>query len=167
MVCSKCGRDLADGTEFCVTCGEPTGADKATATAVPGGAAYPGSNAPMGGQQLNANGVPVEIAGKLNWGAFLLGPIWSIAHSTWIGLLCFVPYIGFVMSIVLLIKGNEWGWKNRQFGSVQEFNDVQRAWTKWGVVILILGIVLGMVVTFLSVMAGMGAVSKMPTSVTP
>jgi hypothetical protein len=75
---------------------------------------------------------PPQILGW-NWGAFLLTPFWSIAHSVWIGLLCFVPYVGWVMSIVLGVKGSEWAWQNRRFSSIEEFRDVQRAWMVWGI----------------------------------
>jgi hypothetical protein len=75
---------------------------------------------------------PPEILGW-NWGAFLLTPFWAIAHSVWIGLLCFVPYVGWVMSIVLGLKGSEWAWQNRRFSSVEEFRNVQRTWMVWGI----------------------------------
>lgn len=87
--------------------------------------------------QSYASPVPPEIAGKLNWGAFLLTFFWAIAHNVWIGLLVLVPYVGWVMPFVLLFKGNEWAWQNRRFESVQHFNEVQNAWMKWGVGLLL------------------------------
>ena len=36
-----------------------------------------------------------------SWGAFLLNWIWAIGNRTWIGLLAFLPYVGFIMSIIL------------------------------------------------------------------
>lgn len=68
----------------------------------------------------------------LNW-------IWAVCNSTWIGLLCLLPYIGFFMSIYLGIKGRELAWRNKRWESLEEFNRVQRKWSFWGVV-LVLGI---------------------------
>ena len=47
------------------------------------------------------------------------------------------PYIGFVMAIVLGVKGREWAWKNKEWESVQHFQRVQRLWTIWGVVVFV------------------------------
>ena len=76
-----------------------------------------------------------------SWGAFLLGWIWAIGNKTWIGLLALVPYVGFVMSIVLGIKGREWAWKNKRWESVEHFNRVQKLWTIWGLVIVLVIVV--------------------------
>jgi len=42
-----------------------------------------------------------------SWGAFLLNWIWAIGNKTWIGLLALVPYVGFIMTLVLGFKGRE------------------------------------------------------------
>lgn len=89
---------------------------------------------PYGTQSYDPNNVPPEIFG-LNWGAFLMPFLWSIAHNVWIGLLCLIPYAGVIMQFVLLFKGNEWGWQKRQFESVDEFKKVQRIWLIWGLVL--------------------------------
>lgn len=82
--------------------------------------------------------VPAGVKGW-SWGAFLLNWIWAIGNKTWIGLLAFAPYIGFIVAIVLGIKGREWAWKNKRWESLEHFNQVQRRWSIWGLV-LILGI---------------------------
>src|SRR5512143_3265919 len=109
---------------------------------IPTGQEGPGApnNSGMGPQST----LPPELQG-LNWGGFLLSWIWGIGHSTWLALLALVPYVGWVMSIVLLIKGNEWAWQNRKWESIQQFRDVQAAWTKWGIIVLIAAFVLGIV----------------------
>jgi mannose/fructose/N-acetylgalactosamine-specific phosphotransferase system component IIC len=66
----------------------------------------------------------------------MLGWIWAIGNKTWIGLLAMVPYIGFVMSIVLGVKGREWAWQNKQWDSVEHFNKVQKRWSFWGVMLI-------------------------------
>lgn len=103
-----------------------------------GGSPYP--TAPGYGEPNSSGGgamalVPPEIQGKWNWGAFFGSWIWGIAHSTWIGLLCFVPCVGLFMPFVLGAKGNEWGWRNKRFNSVEEFKKTQTTWAIVGLVI--------------------------------
>ena len=88
--------------------------------------------------------LPSELKG-LNWGAFFLGWIWGIAHKTWISFLSLIPYVGWIMSFVLLFKGNEWAWQNRKFSSPEEFKEVQRKWTLWGIAFFILIIVFAII----------------------
>ena len=74
-----------------------------------------------------------------SWGAFLLNWVWAIGNKTWIGLLAFFPYIGFIVAIVLGFKGREWAWQNKRWESVEHFQEVQRKWSFWSIV-LILGV---------------------------
>lgn len=73
-----------------------------------------------------------------SWGAFFLNWIWAIGNKTWIGLIALIPYLGFVMMIILGIKGREWAWRNKQWESVEHFQKVQRRWSIWGVAITLL-----------------------------
>lgn len=86
--------------------------------------------------------VPVGVAG-LNWGAFFLNWIWAIGNQVWIGLLALIPCINLFVAIFLLIKGNELAWNGpRQWESPEQFQAVQQAWTKWGLVVFAIGIIL-------------------------
>jgi len=88
-----------------------------------------------------ASVVPPEIR-SWNWGAFLMNWIWSIGMHTWIGLFAVVPYVGWIMAIILGVKGNEWAWQNRKWESVDQFKRVQRTWAYvalW-IIVLIFGI---------------------------
>ena len=85
--------------------------------------------------------VPREIQGW-NWGAFLLTWIWGIGNNVLIALLMFVPCVNIVMWFVLGAKGNEWAWRNKRWDSVEEFQRVQRTWTKWGVIVALVSLVL-------------------------
>ena len=76
--------------------------------------------------------LPQELKG-LNWGAFFLGWVWGIANNLLISLLTLIPYVGFIMNFVLLFKGNEWAWQNRQFKSIEHFKKVQKIWAVWGI----------------------------------
>ena len=85
-----------------------------------------------------------------SWGAFFLNWIWAVFNRTFIGLLALIPYVGFIMAIVLGVKGREWAWQNKRWESVEHFNAVQRQWSFWGVVLTLgiagLGIVLAIMV---------------------
>jgi hypothetical protein len=95
--------------------------------------------------------VPEEVKG-LNWGAFLLNWIWAIGNQVWIGLLALVPCVNIVVMIYLLVKGNELAWTGpRQWESVEQFKAVQAAWTKWGVILLIVAVVIWVVSIILSI----------------
>jgi hypothetical protein len=78
-----------------------------------------------------------------SWGAFLWNWIWAIFNKSWIGLLALVPYVGIVVAIYLGIKGRELAWRNKSWESVEHFNRVQRAWSKWALIIILGAIVLG------------------------
>lgn len=87
--------------------------------------------------------IPEGVKGW-SWGAFMFNWIWAIGNKTWIGLLAFVPYIGFIMAIILGIKGREWAWQNKQWDSVEHFQKVQRRWSLWSLIfvgIALLGII--------------------------
>ncbi len=94
---------------------------------------------------------------KWNWGAFLLSFFWSIRHGVWIGLLTLVPVVGWLMSLILAAKGNEWAWRKRDYTSVEEFLNTQKLWTKWGLIIW------GSVFVFFGLTIG-GIFYKMDTS---
>ena len=116
--------------------------------------------------------IPDEVKG-LNWGAFFLVPLWSIFHNTYIGLLWFAapliatlcikswgiqlfgsissflwfvvaPLLGFItISLILLLRGNEFAWKNREFTDINDFKETQKKWKEWGAMcFFILGSVL-------------------------
>jgi len=100
--------------------------------------------------------VPEEIKG-LNWGAFFLSWIWGIFNGVWLALLCLVPCVNIVMIFVLLFKGNEWAWRAKPWPSVEEFQRVQRLWTKWGVGLFLLVVALGVIGAVLGVIGAIMA----------
>ncbi|QLE57441.1 serine/threonine-protein kinase [Nostoc sp. TCL26-01] len=77
---------------------------------------------------------PEEILGW-NWGAFLLPWVWLWTNQVWVGLFCFIPQIGWIATIALGAKGNEWAWKSRQWRSIEQFRAHQRGWAIAGVLI--------------------------------
>ncbi|MFP4414109.1 serine/threonine protein kinase, partial [Coleofasciculus sp.] len=78
--------------------------------------------------------VPDEIKGW-NWGAFFMPYLWPLTNKVWIGLLALVPQVGWLMAIVLGVKGNEWAWKSRKWRSIEQFKAHQRGWTIAGLFI--------------------------------
>ncbi|WP_250122968.1 hypothetical protein [Chroococcidiopsis sp. CCMEE 29] len=94
----------------------------------------PVNNSGQGGIFDHSIQVPDEIKGW-NWGAFLLPSLWLFPNRVWIGLLAWTPYVGWIMSFVLGVKGNEWAWKSRKWSSGSAFKAHQRAWTIWGLII--------------------------------
>lgn len=102
---------------------------------------------------LQGSALPPEIKGW-NWGAFLMGPIWSIGNKVWIGLLhililILVTVIGrgiistflniatLTLAVTLGIKGNEWAWKAKKWDNVEHFKRIQKKWAIAGVIIFI------------------------------
>lgn len=84
-----------------------------------------------------------------SWGGFLFTIIWGLSHRVWISLLMLVPYIGFLVSIYLGVKGRELAWKNKRWESVAEFNRIQRLWSIWGAILMglaLLGILAAMII---------------------
>lgn len=84
--------------------------------------------------------LPAELK-KWNWGAFFLSVIWGIGNKTWIALLALIPYLGFIMMIVLGFKGSEWAWKNKRWDSVEHFQRVQKRWAIWGGILFAIAII--------------------------
>ncbi|HEX9997302.1 MAG TPA: hypothetical protein VGB45_09180 [Abditibacterium sp.] len=103
------------------------------------------NNSGMGAQSV----LPDELKG-LNGGAFFLTLFWAISHSVWIGLICLVPYVGWIISFVLLFKGNEMAWQNRKWESVAQFKEVQRKWLIWGIILFVVSLILGVAAAIFS-----------------
>lgn len=125
IFCRGCGQQIHDSAVNCPKCGAPN-------------APVPNSNPTSATPAIE---IPDGIKGW-SWGAFLLNWIWAIGNRTWIGLLALIPYVGFVMAIVLGFKGREWAWKNKQWDSVEHFNAVQRKWSIWaGILVLAVAVI--------------------------
>jgi len=86
--------------------------------------------------------VPEGVKGW-SWGAFFLNWIWALFNKTYIGLLALIPYIGLIFAFYLGFKGRELAWKNKRWNSMEHFNEVQRKWSFWGVMLLVVPAVLG------------------------
>jgi hypothetical protein len=150
MFCTQCGADNQNNALRCAQCGAPMPSSaSAQFGAVP--AAYAPAQS-MPAQAVDRSVVPNEIKG-FNFGAFAFSWIWAFVHRLWIpGILCFIPYLNFIVIIYLAFKGNEMAWKSREFTSVQQFIDTQRVWTRWGIIFFIICIGLGVLGVIAAIM---------------
>jgi hypothetical protein len=96
--------------------------------------------------------VPDEIQGW-NWGAFLLPWLWLWTNQVWAGLFCFVPQVGWITTIALGAKGNEWAWKSRRWRSIQHFKEHQRGWA-------IAGLLVGAPISIILWLAALGLLGR-------
>lgn len=71
--------------------------------------------------------IPNEIK-KWNWGAFWFTWIWGIANNSYKTFLVFIPFFGFIWTIVCGIQGNKWAWENKKWDNVIQFNKTQYKW---------------------------------------
>lgn len=89
---------------------------------------------------------PTEIPRELdrwNWGAFLLNWIWGLGNHTFVALLALIPGVGFVMMVVLGLRGSRWAWKNGAWRDAEHFRRTQRAWGIAGAIVWL--VVIGLV----------------------
>jgi len=135
-ICPFCGEEILPAAIKCKHCGEWLGEK-------------PHVEGNTSGQGKLAV-VPEEIK-KWNWGAFLLPWIWGIGNNVWIALLCFIPYVNFIMIFVLGAKGSEWAWQKKRWDSIEHFKDVQKKWAIAGLVLFIFVIL--MVIFLLAIIA--------------
>lgn len=73
-----------------------------------------------------------------NWGAFMFSWIWGIANGVYIMLIALIPGVGFVMSIIGAIKGNQWLWETQKYSTPDELKKSQNSWNTVGVVFFII-----------------------------
>lgn len=72
------------------------------------------------------------------WGAFLAGPFWAAAHgmAPLGGLLLLLTWLFPLPHLLLGRFGGGMAWRQRAFGSLEEFRAVQRAWALGGLLAL-------------------------------
>ncbi|MCS0707072.1 hypothetical protein ACFOY5_02530 [Massilia aurea] len=131
MFCSHCGAPMAPDAAACAVCGNAAAVLAAPAVRLD-------KPSPRGA----SGDIPDGVKGW-SWGAFFLNWIWAIGNRSWIGLLALVPYVGWLMVFWLGFKGREMAWKNKQWDSLEHFNRVQRKWSQWGVGIMLIALIVG------------------------
>lgn len=144
------GHTNPPGAKFCLTCGEPLAANShshfqpgTTSTIAP---PYTPDNNSGCGQIFDTSiAVPPQIKGW-NWGALLLPGIWAPFNRVWIGLLAWIPYVGWIVAIWLGLKGNEYAWKSKRWASIEQFREHQQNWAIAGAIVILLCFILGILV---------------------
>lgn len=69
-----------------------------------------------------------EDLDRFCWGGLLWGPWWALFNRVWIGLLAFVPVLGFFVAIVLGFKGRRWAWEKGRHADLAQFRRAQFWW---------------------------------------
>ena len=125
----------------------------------PMGYGYDPATGMMGNTSGSGGGaVPDEIRYLgWNWGAFLMTPLWSICHSSWMGLLAMLPCVGLVFSVIYGLNGNVYAWQSRRFESLEQFREVQRKWAWAGLIVMGISIVLNVLQMIAAMAAQQGS----------
>jgi len=90
--------------------------------------------------------LPPEVK-RWNWGAFILNWIWGLGNRTYLALICLIPGINIIMAFVLGALGSRLAWNNRQWDSLEQFVQVQKLWSLFGLGVLA-GAIIGGLATF-------------------
>jgi len=97
-------------------------------------------------EQKQKEELPPEVK-RWNWGAFILNWIWGLGNRTYLALICLIPGINIIMAFVLGALGSRWAWNNRQWDSLEQFVQVQKLWSLFGLGVLA-GAIIGGLATF-------------------
>ncbi len=68
---------------------------------------------------------------KWNWGAFWFPWIWGPCHGVFLGMLSLIPIVNFILPFYFGKNGNELAWKYRKWKDVKQFNRLQKKWSGW------------------------------------
>lgn len=76
--------------------------------------------------------LPYDYKREFNWGAFLGTWIWGLFNKSyktlWMLLISFTPW-SFLYALYCGLKGNKWAYKNKNWDSVEKFNEAQEKQT--------------------------------------
>lgn len=161
--CAVCGYMLGPFDQVCGRCRTARGMRLNPQSPTPG-AYVPAAGFALENTSGMQSTVPAEIMGGWNWGAFWFTWIWGVNHRAYITLVALMmsvlslaaPLMGMIslgFSIYCGIKGNEWGWRNRRFDSVQHFKQVQRIWAYWVLGLFIVGVAFGILAILMLLIA--------------
>jgi hypothetical protein len=102
---------------------------------------------------------------RWNWGACLLQWIWTLGHGLYFATVLTSAAnllgLGLFSGIILGTIGNELAWKYRPFADLDEFRRIQSAWTRAGIIVLVVTVVLVLVGAVCYLMAVQSIVREM------
>lgn len=132
MFCSNCGEKISQNAKFCKKCGDKANADETIVQ-----------------MQKDIQGNQKEIR-RWSWGGFTLTWIYLVGmNGGWLILLfiilAFIPVVNIIVWIYLGLEGRKIAWERRKWKNFEEFLLVQQKWDMWGIIILVLGIVFGII----------------------
>jgi hypothetical protein len=85
----------------------------------------------------------LEQLKQWNWAAFFFAPVWTLVHRLeLLTILCFIPFVNFVVMFYLGFKGNSLAYKRSPVRSVNEFMMWQYVWKTWVVRYICISVVL-------------------------
>jgi hypothetical protein len=106
------------------------------------------------GSTVTSPALPAELPADLrgfNWGAFFLQWIWGIRHKVTWAWWSLIPGVNIVIAFMLGFRGQELAWKNCQWKNEIEFDNTQLEWTRWGIGVFIICMLLCVLATVLLV----------------
>jgi hypothetical protein len=96
-----------------------------------------------------------------NWGAFVFTWIWLLWHNMvpfGIGLLLasfFFGPLSLIASFYLGAKANELAWTYKPFRNLQHFEETEKAWNRWGLVLFLVSMGGGILFFILAMLSGL------------
>ncbi len=97
---------------------------------------------------------------KWSWGGFFFGWLWAVFNGIYWPLIVFIPFIGWiasiVISIILGINGNRMAWEKKTWQGVDHFEKAQKSWAKAALIVFLVSILSGVLI-FVFAAASVGA----------
>lgn len=118
--CPFCAENIPQNTNYCNIC--ESNLENIKSNNIPPSIEFSTENTPK-----NPDISKTDLK-KWNWGAFWLTWVWGIGNKSWLTFWAFIPYFNIIWMFVCGFKGNEWAWKNKNWTSIEEFNQVQKKW---------------------------------------
>lgn len=156
MFCQECGTANSDNAKFCVKCGIAIAPAPCPSTTLVPPVPPPSleCSLPTAENTSGTRGpIPIEVS-KMGWcwGAFGMHFFWAAANKVWwvlpaiiVGVIgvaasVFINVLGFLLLIVLGLKGHEMAWRARRFESLKQFQDTMKVWRTWGIAMVIFNV---------------------------
>ena len=178
MICQNCGFKNSGDVKFCIECGSSLEmssgssdftSDSPESSGYPERGTYQNTGFSAGYGTTYNTYLPSGNDPKLinmaregwNWGAFMFTWIWLLCHNMvpfGIGLILasfFFGPLSIIASFYLGAKGNELAWTYKPFRNLQHFEETERAWSRWGLILFLISCGGGVLVFLLALLGGM------------
>lgn len=128
MHCEKCGHKISPNDRFCEKCGERSRENQAKV-------------------KVSASMEEKRVIRKWSWGGFVFGWVYFVfmRGRFWLTILLLisqmVPFLNIASLIYLGIEGRKFAWDMRDWKDFDEYEDTQRKWDTWAIIIFALSII--------------------------